>query len=260
MPEPIGDAPGGRERALAWALLNLIQVRPGTTPDTLVQRLIAHCLDLLPADAVGVMLTDPQVMTDEASRVPDGTAVHVAASSHEELRRLEAYEIHTARGPCIEALRSVRPRHVADFTDSRVPWPGLALRATAVGYRAMWAEPLSQQKHVVGVINLYRRTPGTPRPRHRAYSRSLARAAATGLLLQRALSHYPPRTDLPRQALAARVLIEQAKGILARRLMLSPDAAFEVLRTHAHANGMSLHDLARAVVDDPAGTWPPPGR
>lgn len=50
-------------------------------------------------------------------------------------------------------------------------------------------------------------------------------------------------------ALASRIVIEQAKGMLAERFGSDPDAAFEVLRRAARNRRMKIHDLARAVVE-----------
>lgn len=55
------------------------------------------------------------------------------------------------------------------------------------------------------------------------------------------------RAQLER-ALASRIVIEQAKGILSERLGLGVDDAFEVLRRAARSNQRKLHDLAREVV------------
>ena len=52
------------------------------------------------------------------------------------------------------------------------------------------------------------------------------------------------------QALESRIVIEQAKGILAERYSLSVDAAFDLLRRSARSNRVRLHDLAQRVVDD----------
>lgn len=50
-------------------------------------------------------------------------------------------------------------------------------------------------------------------------------------------------------ALDTRVLIEQAKGILAARRGVGVDAAFDVLRKHARDNNLRLQDVARGVVE-----------
>jgi AmiR/NasT family two-component response regulator len=56
-------------------------------------------------------------------------------------------------------------------------------------------------------------------------------------------------------ALESRIVIEQAKGILAARHDLDVDGAFDVLRRGARSHGTRLHDLAARVVAGP--TTPP---
>jgi AmiR/NasT family two-component response regulator len=56
------------------------------------------------------------------------------------------------------------------------------------------------------------------------------------------------RVEQLQRALDSRIVIEQAKGILAERLRLAPDDAFAVLRGAARSSQMRLHDLAGAVV------------
>ncbi len=61
-------------------------------------------------------------------------------------------------------------------------------------------------------------------------------------------------------ALAARVLVEQAIGVLTERQHHSPREAFERLRKVARSRGRKVHDLAREVVlsaNDPAVPLPP---
>lgn len=61
-------------------------------------------------------------------------------------------------------------------------------------------------------------------------------------------------------ALTARVLVEQAIGVLAERQRLTPRASFERLRKAARSRGKKVHDLARIVVasvNDPSVPLPP---
>jgi AmiR/NasT family two-component response regulator len=57
------------------------------------------------------------------------------------------------------------------------------------------------------------------------------------------------------QALESRVLIEQAKGMLAERWDVSPACAFELLRSAARSHRMRVHDLALCVLG--SRTTPP---
>jgi hypothetical protein len=57
-------------------------------------------------------------------------------------------------------------------------------------------------------------------------------------------------------ALDSRIVIEQAKGVLAMRLQTTPDQAFAVLRHVARSNRCPIHDVARQVVE--TRDLPPP--
>jgi hypothetical protein len=54
-------------------------------------------------------------------------------------------------------------------------------------------------------------------------------------------------------ALNSRVIIEQAKGVVAQLLGLEMDAAFDVLRSHARQHSLRLVDVARAAVQGELG-------
>ena len=52
-------------------------------------------------------------------------------------------------------------------------------------------------------------------------------------------------------ALASRIVIEQAKGVLAERYRIGLDRAFVILRSAARSNRIKIHDLAQLVVTSP---------
>ena len=56
------------------------------------------------------------------------------------------------------------------------------------------------------------------------------------------------RAEELQHALNTRVVIEQAKGVLAERLGLDIEVAFGVLRGAARSERIKAHDLARTVV------------
>ncbi|OKI01884.1 hypothetical protein A6A06_12135 [Streptomyces sp. CB02923] len=271
MPEtigsPSGDPSSGEEDiALGAALSDLTDVRTVDTPATLTRRLVTHCVDLLPVDAAGVMLLNsaapgtrtagaPGARTAGAGARPAAHRVEVSASSDAALHEVELYEAGTARGPCVDALFTGRSCGVADFTAVGTRWPELTLRAVAAGYLAMWAQPMRHLDHSVGVVNLYCRTAGLLPPQHQERARKLAHAATIGLLLFWARQL---RAERLQKGLAARILTERAKGILAHRLGISPAAAFDELTAQARAHRSPVHELARALTEDPDGPWPPP--
>lgn len=51
-------------------------------------------------------------------------------------------------------------------------------------------------------------------------------------------------------ALESRVVIEQAKGVLAERYSLPMDASFDLLRRSARTNRVPIHELAARVVNE----------
>ena len=73
--------------------------------------------------------------------------------------------------------------------------------------------------------------------------------ATIGLLQQRAIHRRDALTEQLQTALNSRVLIEQAKGVLAERLQLDMAEAFALLRHGARSHNRRLSDLAQAIVD-----------
>jgi hypothetical protein len=68
--------------------------------------------------------------------------------------------------------------------------------------------------------------------------------------LQELVEQLRTRNAQLEHALKSRILIEQAKGVLAERYGLTMDAAFDVLRGSARSNRLQLHSLAARVVDE----------
>ncbi len=79
-------------------------------------------------------------------------------------------------------------------------------------------------------------------------ARAMADVATVGLMQARAIQARNLLAEQLQGALNSRVLIEQAKGVLAERSGLQVDQAFTVLRTHARRNGVSLGTVAAEVV------------
>jgi hypothetical protein len=57
-------------------------------------------------------------------------------------------------------------------------------------------------------------------------------------------------------ALTSRIVVEQAKGMLAERYSLSPDEAFELIRLAARSHGIKVHALSNSVLGSPRETPP----
>ena len=114
----------------------------------------------------------------------------------------------------------------------------------------MHAVPVSLHSDVVGDLLLFSQTAGMLSDADRRAVRLLATAAATGLVHRRAFHEELETVNGQlRQALTSRIAIEQAKGFLAARLDVTPEAAFLVLRDHARRTRQRLTNVAEAVVD-----------
>jgi AmiR/NasT family two-component response regulator len=72
--------------------------------------------------------------------------------------------------------------------------------------------------------------------------------ATIGILQQRANHRSSRLAEQLQQALNSRVVIEQAKGVLAERNAVSLGFAFAMLRQHARDHNLKLTDVADAVV------------
>jgi hypothetical protein len=61
------------------------------------------------------------------------------------------------------------------------------------------------------------------------------------------------RADQLETALQSRIVIEQAKGVLAERFGCDPAFAFEILRRNARSNQRKIHELAADIVASTGG-------
>ena len=151
-------------------------------------------------------------------------------------------------GPAFEAFRSGEPVLIAAVEDMAGRWPRLAGRCRAAGVSALADIPMRLGSESVGVVALF---DASTRP----WTRYDVRAAR--ILSDMATSYVVMASELERQrrtaeqlerALQSRVIIEQAKGVLAAERHISVDQAFELLRNHARRHNADLRSTAEAVV------------
>jgi transcriptional regulator with GAF, ATPase, and Fis domain len=227
-----------RERLLAEAFVD--------AADTLVEdfdvieflhTLAQHCVRLLDVDAAGIMLADR------------AGSLYPAASSTENARLLELFELQTEAGPCIDAFTSGRAVVNVDLRATAERWPRFAEAAEATGFVSAHALPLRLREDVIGTLNLFGTTPGPLSDQDERTGQALADVATVGILAQRNLMHAELLAAQLQNALNSRIAIEQAKGVLAERRGVGVDEAFALLRAHARNHHLRLSDLARSVAD-----------
>ncbi len=201
--------------------------------------LMGTCLDVLEVDEAGLMLNDAQ-----------GNLQRVASSS-DEARLLELLQVQTREGPCFEAAQSGVSIVVPDIDLSRDRWPTFAEQAIAVGFNSVYAFPLRLREATIGGLNLFGSNPDALDEEARVIAKALADIATIGILQQRSIHRTSLLAENLQRALNTRIVIEQAKGILAERGELPMDQTFDVLRAYARNNNLKLSDLAHSVVYPP---------
>ncbi|PWU59160.1 transcriptional regulator, partial [Micromonospora globispora] len=128
-------------------------------------------------------------------------------------------------------------------------WPRFSAAAAEVGFAAVHALPMRLRSEVIGALNLFDTQPGALDQGKLRIGQALADVATIGLLQHRAIHRRDILTEQLQTALNSRVLIEQAKGVLAERLQVEVGEAFVLLRNGARSHNRRLSDLAQAIID-----------
>jgi hypothetical protein len=121
----------------------------------------------------------------------------------------------------------------------------------------VYAFPLRLRQETIGALNLFRAEPGAFDDADISTAQALADVATIGILQERKVTRAEDRADQLQHALHSRVVIEQAKGILAERWDVRPDEAFDALRRYARRQSRRLHDVARQVIAGSVAIEPP---
>ena len=201
------------------------------------QTLVERCVELFDATAAGLLLADT-----------DGT-LRVLASSSDQLRVVELFEIQAQEGACLDCYRSGLPVINQDLGTTDARWPRFAPVALGAGLRSVHALPVRLRNQVVGALNLFRSDAGPLDDLDVLATQALADAMAVAILQQRALRDAQLLADQLRAALDSRILIEQAKGILAERAGMSIGNAFSYLRNYARNHNQQLTEVCRTLID-----------
>ncbi|MEO5898626.1 MAG: GAF and ANTAR domain-containing protein [Ilumatobacteraceae bacterium] len=202
--------------------------------------LASRCVELLDAAAAGILLVD------EAGHL------RVVGASSEQVRLLELFQLQNEEGPCLDCFRTGRVVIEADLATATA-WPLFAAESVAAGLPSVCAVPLRLRNQTLGCLNMFVSVPRAMSDADIALARALADVATIALVQDQATRAAAVREAQLQHALDSRVVIEQAKGMIAERAQLDLDAAFGRLRSHARSNNAKLTDLARRIVD---GSFP----
>ncbi|MFD3513928.1 GAF domain-containing protein [Streptomyces sp. NPDC058657] len=203
-----------------------------------LHRLSQRRVELLNVSAAGILLADTH------------GELRLVAASDEQTRLLELFALQHDQGPCVECYRTGVPGINIDLAHpaATLGWDRFAARARQSGFATTHAVPLRLRDRVVGALNLFHTDTHHLSDQDAVLAQALADIATIAILQQRTLEASQTEATQLQAALTSRIL-EQAKGILAERLNLTPDQAFTLFRAHARSHQQGLSDTARQIID-----------
>ena len=176
-----------------------------------------------------------------------GESAFTAAYTSQLALDIDEMQYLAGHGPCLEAALAATALEVGDMR-AEPRWPEYAARAAALGVLASVSVPLPIQTAVLGALNVYARHPAAFDPRARAIAAELSTFVAVACANAEAYSSAVDCARQMQEAMDARAVIEQAKGILMARQRCTPDEAFEVLRRASMDRNVKVRDLAARIV------------
>lgn len=202
----------------------------------LLQALVDTCGELLEFTAAGILLEDGR------------GDLELVASTSEGSRLVETMQLSAEAGPCIQCYRSGEVVSVPHIAASPSEWAAFRESALAQGFRSVDAVPLRLRDATIGTLNLLRTTPGPPDPADLLTARALADVATIGILHERTLREAEVLSQQLQVALNTRVVIEQAKGVVAFTNGIPIDEAFGIIRGYARRNGLAIREVAARLI------------
>jgi transcriptional regulator with GAF, ATPase, and Fis domain len=202
----------------------------------LLHVLADRCVELLDVTAAGLLLTDQR------------GALRTLAASSEQTMLLELFQLEANEGPCLDCFRSGAQVVEPDLSAAAARWPHFVTRAREQGFASVNAVPLRLRNETIGALNLFSSKAGGLSATDVGIAQALANVATIGILQERAIRRSELLAEQLQAALNSRVVIEQAKGVLAERGGLTMDQSFAQLRRFARNTNQRLSDTAQAVV------------
>src|ERR1700745_2114976 len=199
--------------------------------------LTARCVSLLGVSAAGVMLASP------------AGSLGLVASSSEAMRLLELFELQAQEGPCLDAFRTGEPVEQENLQAGAGRWPVFSAAAVQAGFASALALPLRLREMTLGALNLLSTTRAPLAGADVIVARAFADLAALSIAQHRASAEAQRLNEQLSAALASRVIIEQAKGVISERAGVGLAEAFARLRAYARNGNLRLTDVAQAAVD-----------
>jgi len=225
-----------------WSLLarSLVELADTLVADFDVVELLTlladRCVEALDISAAGIMLAAP------------GGELRVMASSSEAMRMLELFELQSKEGPCLDCYVSGKAVVSQDLVRADRRWPRFAHEARVAGIRSVHALPMRLRGTVIGALNLFHVEVGDMLPTELEAAQALADVATIAVLQHRATLEAQVVNQQLQHALNGRVMIEQAKGMVAEAEGVDMEQAFSALRKYARSHNLRLVDVAERII------------
>lgn len=226
-----------REHDVIQAFVALSQeLADGYDMVDLLSGLTTHCVRLLDVASAGLLLADPRGV------------LHVVAASSERTRNLELYQLQRDQGPCRDCFQAGTPVNVPDLAAELDRWPQFVPAARASGFAAVHALPMRLRNTVLGTLGLFGDRAGALADDDLVLGQALAHVASVAIVNDAAAADRTALNTQLQRALDSRIILEQAKGLLAQIGGFDMDDAFRVLRRYARDHGYKLSDVASQIV------------
>ncbi len=222
-----------------WLAATLVELADSPDADfgetTYSGRLALRLAQLLAPAEVGVL-------------IGDASAVKAVAASTERAQRLVSFEASHGEGPGTACYSSGQPTLNESLAVAGGRWPQFAAAARAAGFGLVSSLPIRRRHETVGVISVLGTGEHPLGAMETSLAQILAEAAAIAVLQQQALRRSAQAAAQLQHALDSRMLIEQAKGAVAARLGITPEAAFGLLRGFARRHSRLLAEVAAETI------------
>jgi hypothetical protein len=202
----------------------------------LLEELTTDCARLLDVATAGLLLADARGV------------LHLVAASSEATRMLEILQLQRQDGPCLDCYRTATPVSVDDLENAAERWPVFVPAALAAGFASVHALPMRLRDSTLGALGLFGTHVGALNDDDLVLGQGLADVASVALLQDRAAADSAVVREQLQNALNSRVVLEQAKGVLAQLGNLQMDQAFAAMRGYARAHQLALSAVAQEIV------------
>lgn len=198
---------------------------------------LAHrCVEALGVSAAGVMIASP------------AGELQAIASSSETMRVLELFELQSHEGPCLDCYATGTAVSYQSL-DAAEQWPRFAPKAIEAGFSAVQALPMRLRETTIGALNLFHLERGAMRDVDLVIAQAFADIATIAILQHRTATEKQELNNQLNNALTTRIVIEQAKGMLAVRGSVDMEHAFNSLRNYARTNNLKLAQVCVDLVN-----------